>query len=116
MKIINRSEFLKLPAGTLYSEFKLCVFDGLFVKGKTVGGDYYEESLIGNVAADSSEQFNDILFAAVAGAYLQLEFYSIARNGMLNQGQLYAVYGLDEIKQLIMRLTECVSSRERNEI
>jgi len=52
MKIHTFSDFVKLPAGTIYSHYEPCICTGLFRKGDTITGkngeafDFYEASLI----------------------------------------------------------------------
>lgn len=58
MKILNRKEFLALPAGIVYSGFEPCIFHGLFVKeNDPQENDYEETSLIGNVKCEDSSEF-----------------------------------------------------------
>ena len=110
MRIINRKEFLSLPEGTVFSEFEPHFFDGLFIKGETVGDDdYLEETLVGNVASTGSGNYSDIVSRAVEnGQEFSLEFGATSRNGMYDDEQLYAVYSQDDVKQLVERLVDVV--------
>lgn len=110
MKIINREEFLKLHSGTLFSEYEPCSFYGLLIKYDSCGyNDYYENSLVGNVDSQSSEDlFNKLEVAEKEKTSLKLDFDICGRNGMYDDNQLYAVYEKDDIEGLINVLKQCV--------
>jgi len=110
MKIINREEFLKLPSGTLFSEYKPCSFYGLLIKYDSCGyNDYYENELIGNIEMNSSEDFIDkLVIAEKERTSLKLDFDICGRNGMYDDNQLYAVYEKEDIKGLINVLKQCI--------
>ena len=72
MKIVNKTEFYALPEGTLYSDYEPCIFTSLKVKGSTLYSeekptDFIYESLIGNIDAESSSHFVDMLDDAEIG-------------------------------------------------
>lgn len=108
MKIINKLEFFKLPAGVLYHEYEPCVFRGLLVKGDSWESDYIEMDLIGNIESQNSSQFVDILYEAEeTGKSFNLDFDNYGRNGMFSNDQLYAVYEQEDLNQLIEFLKTC---------
>lgn len=110
MRIVNKKEFLALPAGTLYSEYDPQVIDGLFIKGETIfhGGiprDYVYESLIGNVDAnDSNEEFEILIDAEENGTSFKLDFDCRMRDGLFDDSKLYAIYEPEDIIGLINKL------------
>lgn len=111
MKIIDRKEFLRLPSGILFSEYEPCAFYGLRIKHDSVGSnDYIEESLIGNIYCDSSNDFVDKLdFAKKNKTSLKLDFLENgSRNGCYENNQLYAVYEKQDLVDLIDTLKQCV--------
>lgn len=108
MKIINKEQFLKLPEGILFNEFKPLYFNYLNVKGETWDKDYIEMDLIGNIEADSSTEWADKVEDALeSGQSLKLDFDSWGRNGMFDKDQLYAVYEQEDIDALIQFLKGC---------
>ena len=73
MKIINRKQFLKAPEGTIYSEFKPCIINGLYIKNesyglyiknKSLGNDWYYQDLINSMDYNDSREYTDKLFKA----------------------------------------------------
>lgn len=104
MRIVNKSVFYQLPAGTIFSEYKPVVFNGKPV-------DYVEMSLIGNVDAKSSDDFTDILEEArTTGSSFDLDFDFFGRNGMYEEEQLYAVYESRDLAGLISALENCLKN------
>ena len=45
MKILNYEEFVKMPPGTIYSEYEPCHTNGLFRKGDSI---QYDDGFIGD--------------------------------------------------------------------
>lgn len=111
MKILNKEQFLKMPAGTVYSEYEPCVFTGLLVKGDTWPCDYIEMSLIGNIESEDSGDFaNKLMDAQKTGDSLPLDFDCYGWNGMFEDSQLYAVYEKEDLEGLIGCLQESLES------
>jgi hypothetical protein len=113
MRIVNKQEFYKLPSGTLYSEYEPCIFTGLKIKNETIihdnePEDFFYEDLIGNVCADSSAVFIDILEKCEKDkSEFNLNFESGSRDGLFEDGALYAVYNTDEILALSEKIAGC---------
>lgn len=113
MRIVDRTEFLSLPQGTVYSEFSPIVFDGLFVKASGAGAylnDWLYDDLIAPVECNGSDQFADILLEADADSNksFPLDFEYTGRDGTFEKDQKFAVYELDDVRGLIARLSECL--------
>jgi len=102
MKIVSKQEFYKLPSGTLYSDYNPCIFDGLKIKGDTIGDgspiDYFYQDLIGNVEATSDPR--DIAF--------MLDFCCEERDGLYDNNATYAIYAKEEILALANKIMRCV--------
>lgn len=112
MKIVNRDEFLKCPAGTIFSHYQDVIFEGLMVKGDSIVGDdgdnidFWYENLIGNIKSSGSNDFIDkILRARESESSLELEWDSHERDGLYDKEQLYAVYDKKDHFQLIQNLS-----------
>jgi hypothetical protein len=109
MKIVDRQTFLAMPEGTVFSKYKPCIFDGLFVKashGGEYANDFLYDDLIAPVdAGDSGEGF-DMLFASQErGDEVPLTFSdATTRDGLFDDDQLFAVYSDDDVSMLIHRL------------
>lgn len=110
MKIVKRSEFLKLPAGTLFAEYEPCVFGCLEIKGDSLSNDWFEQRIVDAIDANDSGQFADMLFnAEKSGASLPMNFYCEGRNGAFEPPErLYAVFERQDVEALIERLQDAV--------
>lgn len=102
MRIVSRSEFMKLPAGTIYSNYEPCIFSGLHVTGGECGPDFLTCNLLDTTA---DEESSDAHFAAVdrmeRGEDVPLEFgESFGREGLFDNEMLYAVWSPDDIRGL----------------
>src|SRR6185503_20635672 len=103
MKIVNKQEFYKLPAGTLFSFYEPCIFTGINIKGKTIQDmekpiDFFYKSLIGNVSANHTGEFLDILSTANENKNeFKLDFITSSRDGIFDEESLYAIYNTNEI-------------------
>jgi len=99
MRIVNLTEFMKLPKGTVYSKYSPCVFEGLMVKENNSGEiDWYYQSLIGNLT-DYNEFFEKC--HSYKGESIELDFDIIGRDAMYDKGQLFAVYEKKDIENFI---------------
>ena len=105
MKIVNLEVFRKLPEGTIYSKYTPTVFDGLKIKGETWEYDFLYQELIGNIDANSSEEFNEICEKSqTEDIDLPLDFDCYERDGLFEKNQLFAIYNEKDIEALINRL------------
>ena len=107
MKIVNLTEFRKLPEGTVYSRYEPCYFTGLFIKGDTLELDYIEMSLIGNVKSHDTGDFLDKCEQPY-GNSIPLDFECYGRNGCFEDDQLYAVYERVDVEDLIKTLEQAI--------
>lgn len=108
MHIVNLTKFLQLPAGTVYSKYQPCVFEGIEIKGENCGGcDFFIDSTISPPPVDSisSEDCLDILDKALlTGDSFALDFDSGSRDGCFNTEQLFAIWDPLDIQLLITKL------------
>lgn len=110
MKIVNKTEFYALPKGTLYSDYEPCIFTSLKVKGLTLYSeekpiDFIYESLIGNIDADSSNHFVDMLDEAEKNkTSLPMDFECGERDGFYEETQLFAIYEKNDLEDFIKKL------------
>jgi hypothetical protein len=98
MKIVNHAEFLSLPTGTVFSKFSPMVLDELCIKGETIGaGDFAYESLSSPVSYGQLESMmeGNITFAP---------FGQMQRDGCFDNGQLYLVWDVVDVVDLIKQL------------
>ena len=113
MRIVTKQEFYKLPSGTLYSEYKPCIFIGLKIKNDTIFDgdepiDFFYEDLIGNVDANSFDDFLNMLNKSQKEkTEFKLDFKCSERDGLFEDDTFYAVYNTDEILALSNKIASC---------
>jgi len=113
MRIVNRSKFLELSAGTLYSKYEPCNFDDIEIKGESLINDFYSQQIADTVECDGSGEFVDIVDDAVVnGTSFKMDFHCEGRDGGFQEDQLFAVWERGDVEQLISRLQECLSTQE----
>jgi len=114
MRIVNRGTFLSMPAGTVFSKYEPCVFGNLEIKGdSTVNSqgeliDFWSQDLAGALKADSSDAYLDACDAAEAGQRVAIDLDCQSRDGLYEQGQLFAVWEPEDVQVLIQRLQRAV--------
>lgn len=105
MRIINRAQFLALPAGTLFSKYEPCVFGELSIKDDNRGtNDWWEVTLAGAISASSSDDFCDRCHAAEHGESIEMDFDTVTADGLYDEHQLFAVLEPKDVAALIARL------------
>lgn len=114
MKIINKKQFLDLPEGVLYSEYKPCYFTGLFRKLETLNdilgkpNDFLYINLIAEIDEGSEEYFDVLFKAQETQEHIKLDFECVSRDGMYDDEQMYAVYSSDDILNLSKAIANCI--------
>ena len=99
-KIINREDFLKLPAYTLYRKYNPCVMDCLEMKVCNPGvwtNDFLVQSLdevVGN--EHSNFKFSD------SNKDFKFNYDFAGRDGLFEDHQLFVVYEKDDVKEIII--------------
>jgi hypothetical protein len=108
MKIINREQFLKMPADTLYSKYTPCSFEQIEIKGMTRGEDFDLQRLSDAIEHDDSSEFFDLLNTAEKkGISLKMDFDCQVSDNLFDNS-LFAVWEQKDIKALIKRLSRLI--------
>lgn len=101
MKLYKFKDFLKLPAGVVFSYYEPCIFRGLYKKYDSIQDiDFFYTDFIAPIKSSGSDEYNDKLMNWKEGEELDLEFDVGEREGLFDEEQLYAVYSENEIKEL----------------
>jgi hypothetical protein len=109
MKIVNREDFLKLRAGTLYSKYELCNFGDLLIKGGSLENDWCFQQIADAIEAGDTGEFVDSLAKAKeTGESVKMDFDCMGRDGMFEEDQLFAVWEDADVRGLIKRLEETI--------
>jgi hypothetical protein len=112
MKFVTREEFLKLPAGIVYSIYTPHNIRELRIKDDTIFGmyhtaiDFYSTSLIGNVDCENSDKYFDILEAKQD---FKADYDCTERDGMFDKEIEYVIYDKEDVEYLINILTESLN-------
>lgn len=103
MRIVNRTEFLAMPTGTVFNKWKPMIFEEPCIKGETWGNDFLVQYLDQLQTPDGSE-YMDTLYSLEAGTAIPMDFDSGSRDGLFDDEQLFAVWSDADVEALITRL------------
>jgi hypothetical protein len=111
MRIINRQEFLKMSAGTVYCKYQPCYFGELCVKGDSIPSDFYTGELTCSPSVIANWVNSDDIFDMLdryqkTGESFDLDLEGDGRDGLYDENQLFAIYEPKDIQQLIDKLTK----------
>ncbi|QGU10670.1 hypothetical protein GNG26_10025 [Leclercia sp. J807] len=111
MKIVNKKQFHKLPANTVYSRYKSCLLGDLEIKGNTIGRYEFMNCRITNAVDMSDPELDkfDILVAAEDdGVSFGMDFAREYPERLFEEDELFAVWEKDDVVNLIARLSKCL--------
>jgi hypothetical protein len=116
MRIVNRTEFLAMPEGTVFAKFPeqpddpsrmdLAYSELIGIKGGTIGNDFGVQPLVPFFEeANSDGDWLDVMVAMIAGKQSPaVEYDYMGRDGLFDSGQLFMVWEKDDVRRLIARL------------
>lgn len=110
MRIVDREDFLAMPAGTVFSKYEPCIFGNLEIRGESNANsqgvliDCWSQDLAGALQADTTEEFEEACDHAAAGKSVQMDLESQGRDGLYDRDQLFAAWEPDDVRALIQRL------------
>jgi len=114
VRLLNKTEFLKLPEGIVYVRGGRWFFNGLTIKGETVTHysgseprDWYEIDITQIKHSDSGQHFDRLQEMLDSGKSYPLEISS-CRNGLYEDDDLFLVYEKADLDLLIKTLQEAV--------
>lgn len=109
MRMVNLKQFLALPAGTIYHEYKRCITGPLSKKHDTISDkDWIEETFEGMPKSNGSEELFDRLDEMEKGKSFPLEHEGTSRNSLYRDEQLFIVYERDDIVTLMLKLDDSI--------
>lgn len=99
---------LKMPQGTVFSYYKPCFFNGLYIKNSDENDeiDFVVSNLVGAVEVNNSEDFVEKCGRMEKGESLSTDFNFSGREGMFDNEQLFAIYEKDDVEKLIKELNQ----------
>lgn len=114
MKIVNRTQFLAMPPGTVFAKFQPLVFEELEIKHDTRGNDYWYQQIVGALDAGDSGEWGDLLEdSRETGSSIPMDFDCLSRDGCFDDDQLFAVFEPADVEQLIDRLQQALADQRR---
>lgn len=57
MRIVNRQQFLAMPAGTVYAKYEPCSFEDLCIKGDSLPNDWFYQQIVDAIDVHDGGQF-----------------------------------------------------------
>jgi len=111
MRIVNRKQFLEMPAGTLYSKYQPCIFHELMIKEDSLENDFIHQQIATALEnTGSNDLMNKAAMLEAIDIDLPMDFDCCGRDGCFDEDQLFAVWSDDDRIALIERLQECGSN------
>ena len=115
MRIVNRAEFLTLPAGTVFAEWAPDFFGDLRVKTDSLPNDWLYVSLVDAVDASNSDERDMRMRVAQHGGEARMEYGISARDGAFADDQLYGVWSDEDVRELIDTLISWRATKRSQE-
>jgi hypothetical protein len=113
MKVVNRDQFMAMPAGTLYQKYRPMIADDLEIKGDNCGEtDFFLQNVCGVMAlkCNASDQLMERFDEMVKdGASYPVDLDSQGRDGCFDADQLFLVWERADVEALIARLRETLA-------
>lgn len=91
MKIVNLTDFLTYPDGTVFSYYEPSVFGPLSIKSESIPktGDFFSLDIASAIKCDDTEEFaNNCDEMQYNGKSVPMQFEIYSRDGMFNKDQL----------------------------
>lgn len=115
MRIVGKKEFIKMPSGTVFSDYKPYVFSGLKIKNDSLpvpddgySMDFYYKDIIGNIEFDDCNEYVSKLNSALYdNESISLDFDVCEREAAYDDDMLYAVYEEKDLDLFISVLLNC---------
>lgn len=124
MKLYNKKDFLKLPAGTIYFDkpYELDNIAKLYVgkmhiKGESLNNDFFIDGDINSSwfkEAHSDTEGINLWHRLLKGEEFDVDFACGYRDGMYDSTDQYYVLNRSEVKELIKVLTEAYNMAYKN--
>ena len=109
MKIVDRKTFLGMSENTVFSKYSPHYFSELMIKGESWDEDFLYQKIVDAIESEDSYDFlNKIDNTAKDGSSLKMDFDCLSRDGLFDEGQLFAIWGKDDVLALIKRLKRCI--------
>ncbi|NMZ78420.1 hypothetical protein [Pseudomonas mandelii] len=110
MKIVNLDQFLAMPSGTVFAKYKPASFEEVLIKDvcNLESRDFMYQSLIEMDSTGTEDEENILDDALRNGSSFDLDLDCPGRDGMFEEGQLFAVYERQDVEQLIARLGQAL--------
>ncbi len=115
MKIVNREQFLAMPAGTIYAKGERWLFNGLEVKGESHPNDWWslDPSWIGgDKVEDSCDAFDALEDMLKNGASYPMSC-SQSRDGLFDEDDLFLIFEEKDLLELRGHIDTAIYNAQR---
>ena len=112
MKIVNREDFLKLPANTVYCKYGDGPFGEIEIKASDPQDDWGNDYVVNylNTYCETPFDKDTTLGDIELGTEFRFDENQTSRDGLYDYDQLFAVFDNDDIMQVVDKLMKCVTS------
>lgn len=109
MRFVNREQFLKLPANTVFLEYDPHVLGSICIKGDTINYMEFRVQELTEVLETGDSHCYSILEDAIeSGNSFDLDLNCSGRDQLFDEDQLFLVWEQKDVIQLVARLTACI--------
>jgi hypothetical protein len=108
MKIVNLTDFLALPAGTLFAKYEPHIAEGFYIKRESVMEirDFYYTDLAMPHMQGRGPDHMAAYEKMIAGMSGQPDFTIIGRDGCFVEDQLFLVWEQHDFARLVLELVD----------
>ena len=111
MKIVNYTEFSKLPVNTVYGFYHPCIMSGIYIKGDSrsnnnndIISDWYFSSI--NEPMLDSDEDNIMSEMENKGISVDIDVDIQMRDGMFDYDRKFVIYEKSDVIKIIEKLKE----------
>lgn len=109
MKIVNLPVFLAMPEGTVFWKYAPAWFNGMRIKGQSLRENDFMALILPDDCIDGQDsgEWIDILFnGAETAESIPMRWDELSRDGLYENGQLFAVLEEHDLTALIATLVQ----------
>lgn len=116
MKVVSRTELMRLPAGTLYHEWIPCDFGPLCIKGESIMHEHlgrlndWWQVVVPSIDEPEQPSYIDRLFHLDEGAALPVTIDLAGREALFDDKLRYAVWERADVELLHRKLSDILKS------
>jgi hypothetical protein len=109
MRVVNRAEFLALPAGTIYAKGKPWHFEGVTIKGDSLADDWIYLDLAWPESSGDMDSFDKLAAMLSEGASFPMQ-ESYGRDGCFDAEEIFLVWERADLLALVAHINAALDT------